>query len=69
MHEVVEILFTVDHLFVPLQQRKYQLVEEDPFVLEELVKEVMHVVVGYHTGKKTKDPLTCIHFGPDVVLH
>ena len=46
-----------------------QTIEKDPFVLEEFIQEEAHMLTGYDRCEQTKDPLTRIHLGSDVVFY
>ena len=68
-HELVKVLVVLDAFLMFLQQRKDKLVEENPLSLKELVKEMDHMLARNHAGKKTKYPLTGVHFCFDVMLY
>jgi len=65
---VIEVFFIVNLTLMPFEQSENQLVEEDPFILKELVEEVAHVIARNDRCEKAKDPFARIHIGPYVVL-
>ena len=69
VHEVVKVLLIPDLILMPPQQRQDQLIEENPSVLEELVKKVAHMICWDHTCEESEDPLTRKYLSPDVVLN